>query len=167
MTERAAQKGRPFSAPVTSAATDNYTSEDEMNPFIVGFVASTFASTAFAQAAMQTPADKAKQAEVQSMTTQGAQGADISPQTAGMAADKDKAQKGKSKKTTTKQKQAEVAGATKQGAQGADISAQQAGMAADKDKAQKNQPKPLTTNKQKQNAVESVTEQAEKQRGSP
>lgn len=138
-----------------------------MNTFIVGLVASTFASAAFAQAAMQTPTDKAKQSEVQSTTTQSAQGADISPQQAGMAADKDKTQKGKSKKTTTKQKRAEVAGTTKQGAQGADISAQQAGMAADKDKTQKSQPKPLTTNKQKQNAVESATEQAVQQRGSP
>ena len=65
-----------------------------MNKFIVALIAGAFASTAFAQAAMQTPADKAKQNEVSATTKAAAEGADTSPQKAGAAATKLKAQKG-------------------------------------------------------------------------
>ena len=109
---------------------------------------------AFAQAAMQTPADKAKQNEVSATTKATAEGADVSAQKAGAAANKAKTEKGTPKALTTKQeKQAAVSATTTAGAQGADINAQTAGSTAIKDKAQKNTPKALPTKADKQKAV--------------
>jgi colicin import membrane protein len=128
-----------------------------MNKLIVGLIAGAFASTAFAQAAMQTPADKAKQAEVQSITKQAAEGADVSAQKAGAAANVDKTQKGTPKAlTTTKEKQAAVQGTTVPGSTST-AATQAAGAAAAKDKAQKGDPKALTTTKEKQQAVSATT----------
>lgn len=127
-----------------------------MNKIIVGIIAGAFASTAFAQAAMQTPADKAKQNEVQSITKQAAEGADMSPQQAGAAANKAKTEKGQPKAlTTTKEKQAAVSGTTTAGSQGAQTAKDAA--AADALKAQKGQPKALATKQEKQQAVSATT----------
>ena len=72
-----------------------------MNKLIVALIAGAFASTAFAQAAMQTPADKAKQNEVSATTKAAAEGADVSSQKAGAAANKAKTEKGTPKALTT------------------------------------------------------------------
>jgi hypothetical protein len=138
------------------------TIEDEMNKLIVGLIAGAFASTAFAQAAMQTPADKAKQNEVSATTKAAAEGADMSPQKAGAAANKAKTEKGQAKAlTTTKEKQAAVQSTTVPGSTST-ASTQAAAAAASKDKAQKGTPRDLPTKAEKQKAVAGTTEQAEK-----
>jgi len=137
-----------------------------MNKFIVGFIAAAFASTAFAQAAMQTPADKAKQNEVSAATKAAAEGADVNPQKAGAAANKAKTEKGQPKAlTTTKEKQAAASATTAAGSQGAAGTLQDAAT-ADKLKAQKGQPKALPSKADKQKAVAGTTENAVKKDGS-
>jgi hypothetical protein len=137
-----------------------------MNKLIVAMIAGAFASTAFAQAAMQTPADKAKQNEVSSVTKQAAEGADMSPQKAGAAANKAKTEKGQPKALTTKQeKQAAVQSTTVPGSTST-ATTQAAGVAAAKDKAEKGQPKALTTKQEKQKAVSGTTEGTVKKDGS-
>ena len=57
-----------------------------MNKLIIAAIATAFASTAFAQAVGETPKDKAKQSEVSATTKATAEGADVSAQKAGAAA---------------------------------------------------------------------------------
>ena len=126
-----------------------------MNKFIVTLIAGAFASTAFAQAAMQTPADKAKQNEVSATTKAAAEGADTAKDAA--AATKLKAEKGTPKAlTTTKEKQAAVQSTTVPGSTST-AATQAAGAAAAKDKSQKGQPKALMTKEEKQQAVSATT----------
>ncbi len=137
-----------------------------MNKLIVAIIAGAFASTAFAQAAMQTPADKAKQNEVSATTKGAAEGADVSAVKAGAAADVNKTQKGTPKALTTKQeKQAAVKGTTVPGATST-ASTEAAAAAASKDKAEKGTPKALPTKADKQKAAAATTEQAIKKDGS-
>ena len=137
-----------------------------MNKLIVAIIAGAFASTAFAQAAMQTPADKAKQNEVSATTKATAEGSDVSAVKAGAAADVNKTQKGTPKALTTKQeKQAAAAATTKAGSQGAETTIKAAD-AASKDKAQKGTPKALPTAADKQKAAAATTENAIKKDGS-
>ncbi len=138
-----------------------------MNKLIIAVIATAFASTAFAQAVGETPKDKAKQSEVSATTKATAEGADVTSQKAGAAANVNKTQKGTPKALTTKQeKQAAVSATTKAGAQGADINAQTAGSTAIKDKGEKNTPKALPTKSDKQKAVSGTTEGAVKKDGS-
>ena len=137
-----------------------------MNKLIVGLIAAAFASTAFAQTVGETPKDKAKQAEVQSVTKQNAEGAASGAQAQGMEANKAKATATPKVKTTAQQKQQAVSATTKANAQGADINAQTAGSTAIKDKGEKNTPKALPTKEDKQKAAAATTEKAIKKDGS-
>jgi hypothetical protein len=137
--------------------------EDEMNKLIIAVIATAFASTAFAQAAMETPKDKAKQAEVSATTKAAVDSAGTTKDAE--AATKLKAQKGTPKALTTKQeKQAAAAATTAAGSQGADTAKDAA--TANKLKAQKGTPKALPTKSDKQKAVSGTTEQAVKKDGS-
>ena len=134
-----------------------------MNKLIVAIIAGAFASTAFAQAAMQTPKDKAKQAEVSATTSAAVDSANTTKQAE--EATKLKAQKGTPKALTTKkEKQAAVDATTTAGSQGASTTMD--AEAASKLKAQKGTPKALTTKQEKQKAVSGTTEGTVKKDGS-
>jgi hypothetical protein len=134
-----------------------------MNKYIVALIASAFASTAFAQAAGETPKDKAKQSEVSATTKAAAEGADVGAQKAGMAATEAKKQKGTPKALTTKQEKQAAVQSTTVPASTSTATTEAAGKAAAKDKAEKGTPKALTTKQEKQKAVSGTTEQAAKQ----
>jgi len=130
-----------------------------MNKLMIALIAGTFAAAAGAQTTMQkmeTPKDKAKQAEVQAVTKGGGDNT-ATGQDAAAGSAKAKAEKGDPKALPTKaDKQKAVDQATAAGAQSSASGANAAkGSAAAK--AEKNDPKALPTTKDKQQAVDSAT----------
>ncbi len=138
-----------------------------MNKLIVAIIAGAFASTAFAQAAMQTPADKAKQNEVSATTKATAEGSDVNPREGRRCGQRARRRKRATPKalTTKQEKQAAAAATTKAGSQGATDTLQDAN-AANAAKAQKGTPKALPTKQDKQKAVAGTTEGTVKKDGS-
>lgn len=128
-----------------------------MKKAIVGLIAGAAASTAFAHVASQTPTATAKEQLVASITEQTAKGADISPATAGMAADSDKAMKSEPNVLMTdRQSQRAVESATIPGA-GGGYRTRMDGLAADRLQSATGEPNVLTSDKERQLAVESAT----------
>ncbi len=135
-----------------------------MNKLIVGLIVGAFASTAFAQAAMETPKDKAKQNEVSATTKSAVDSANTTKQAE--EATKLKAQKGTPKALTTKQEKQQAVSATTQAGSTSTTSTYKDANAATKDKAQKGTPKALPTKADKQKAAAATTEGAVKKDGS-
>ena len=130
----------------------------KVKSLIVGLIAGAFASTAFAQSTSPSSAYIGEQNEVAGITQQEAEGADMSPWVAGIAANRDKARRGEPKVlTSTKEKEAVVASVTAQSVQSFNVGARSAGINAVHDRAEKGEPKPLTTNKERQEVVQETT----------
>ena len=124
---------------------------------IVGLIAGAAASTAFADVAMQAPAAQAREQLVAGVTEQAAEGADISPVTAGLTADSDRTMKSEPKALTTNEgRQMVVESATIAGA-GGGYGTKMNGLAADRLRVATGEPKVLTTYKERQRTVASVT----------
>jgi hypothetical protein len=139
-----------------------------MNKLMIALIAGTFAAAVGAQTTMQkleTPADKAKQAEVQAVTKGGGNN-DATGQAAAAGSAKAKTEKNQPKALPTKaDKQKAVDAATKSQTEGAATSGQAAAKGSAAAKAEKNQPKALQTTKEKQQAVDAATAAGSKNAG--
>lgn len=139
-----------------SCASGSSAIEAVMKKAIVGLIAGAAASTAFAHVVMQTPTATAKEQLVASITGQTAKGADISPTTAGMAADSDRAMKSEPNVLMTdRQRQQAVQSAT--AASGGAYRTVRNGLVADRIGTTTGEPKSLTTDRERQLAVQSAT----------
>jgi hypothetical protein len=127
----------------------------------VALVAGALATDAFAQTTLPASAYWTKQSVVASVTRQEAEGADMSPQAAGIAANRDKALRGEPRVlTTTAEKEDVVASVTQASIQSINVGARSAGANAVKARATKDEPKALTTTRERQEAVLETTREA-------
>ena len=130
-----------------------------MNKLMIALIAGTFAATVGAQTTMQkleTPKDKAKQAEVQAVTKGGGDNT-ATGQAAAAGSAVAKTEKGQPKALPTKKDKQEAVQSAAKGGGNNDATGQISAAGSAKAKAEKGDPKALPTKKDKQEAVDAAT----------